>query len=110
MARNFEELSVSGAKEKQTKSQSKPVNRTMNQSPSKPVKTSVKPKGALPLEIFKVKHFACPTKSFREIFRDLKVYFDCNNKICSKQMLFLNAHKWNSMIKHISVGVAVCFY
>ena len=25
-------------------------------------------------------------------------------------MLFLNGHKWNSMIKHISTGVAVCFY
>ena len=64
MARNFEELSVSGAKEKQAKSQSKPVNRTMNQSPSKPVKTSFKPKGALPQS----KTLCMPDKKFQRNF------------------------------------------
>ena len=41
MARSFEELSVSGDNEKQAKSQSKSVNRTMNQSRSNPVENSV---------------------------------------------------------------------
>lgn len=82
-------VSEARKKKKKSPSESKLVNKTINQSRSKSAKTSILPKGAPSLENFQ--HFARKKISMNFAWSDSRI--DSNNEICPKEMSFQHTKK-----------------